>query len=209
LPSSSAASYVYKRQGVTIPVTGAAGVAGGAVIGSAVGAGAGFAPGFSQGYREGYGPGSAIGGGYGRAVDDTWLGKKLNAMVKGQDRADEQASDEDQKKCAGKCDKPYSDPKQRPKYGKDQVKDVWDAAKDENGDVYDPNTGEKLEWDKSKSRSGQWDMGHKPGEEYKKLHDDYMSDRITQEEFMQRYRDPNNYQPEAVSGNRSHRFEQK
>ncbi|MBK3395428.1 hypothetical protein HPY23_02575 [Methylobacterium sp. IF7SW-B2] len=36
-----------------------------------------------------------------------------------------------------------------------------------------------------------------------------MSDRISKEEFMQRYRDPNNYQPETVSGNRSHRFGQK
>lgn len=88
--------------GVTIPVTGAAGVAGGAVIGSAVGAGAGFAPGFSQGYRDGYGPGSAIGGGYGRAVDDTWLGKKLNAMVKGHDAADRGIGN-DQALCVGQC----------------------------------------------------------------------------------------------------------
>lgn len=51
-------------------------------------------------------------------------------------------------------------------------------------------------------------MGYRPQARriIKKLHDDYMSNRITKEEFMQRYCDPNNYQLEAVGGNRSHRF---
>ncbi|UIY32775.1 GH-E family nuclease (plasmid) [Neorhizobium galegae] len=103
--------------------------------------------------------------------------------------------------------KPYSDPKKRPKYADGQVDDVWEAAKDENGDVYDPNTGEKLEWDKSKPRSGQWDMGHKPGHEYRTLHRDYVEGRLSKDEFLRQYRDPNNYQPESINGNRSHRYE--
>lgn len=53
--------------------------------------------------------------------------------------------------------KPYS--KSRPAYGKNQVEDVWNAAKDSQGKVYDPFTGEELIWDKTMPRS--WDMGHK------------------------------------------------
>ncbi|MCX7572394.1 polymorphic toxin-type HINT domain-containing protein [Tumebacillus sp. DT12] len=56
--------------------------------------------------------------------------------------------------------KPYSN--SRPSYGKGQVNEVWDNAKDVDGKVYDPNTGEELAWDKSKSRAGQLDMGHTP-----------------------------------------------
>ena len=40
--------------------------------------------------------------------------------------------------------KPYSNPKQRPKYGKNQVEEAWDSAKQKDGNVYDPNTGELL-----------------------------------------------------------------
>nr|WP_291937209.1 HNH/ENDO VII family nuclease [Chryseobacterium sp.] len=62
-------------------------------------------------------------------------------------------------------------------------------------------------WDKSvKPRS--WDMGHKPGKEYRKLHEKYMNGDITKEEFLEEYRNPNNYQPESKSSNRSHKYEQ-
>ncbi|MGD9654386.1 MAG: HNH/ENDO VII family nuclease [Sulfuricurvum sp.] len=103
--------------------------------------------------------------------------------------------------------KPYSDPKKRPKYSKNQVEDVWDKSKDKDGKVIDKNTGEELAWDKSKSRQGQWDMGHKPGHEYRDLHKDYMDGKITKEEFLERYRDANNYNAESISGNRSHKYE--
>lgn len=107
----------------------------------------------------------------------------------------------------GGSKKPYSDPKKRPKYGEDQVDEVWEAAKDKNGRVFDPNTGEELFWDKSKSRAGQWDMGHKPGHEYRDLHKSYMDGKITKEQFLEQYRNTNNYHPESVSANRSHKFE--
>jgi hypothetical protein len=103
--------------------------------------------------------------------------------------------------------KPYSNPKSRPKYADDQVQKVWDAAKQSDGKVYDPNTGEELTWDPNQSRAGQWDMGHKPGNEYWRLHEDYMDGKISKEEFLQKYRDPDNYQPESPSANRSHRWE--
>jgi hypothetical protein len=105
--------------------------------------------------------------------------------------------------------KPYSDPKNRPAYGKGQVEEVWNNAKDEQGRVYDPNTGESLSWDRSKSRFGQWDMGHLPGQEYRTLYQRYMSGEIDLKQFLQEYRDAANYRPESPSANRSHLFEQK
>ncbi|MCK6649161.1 MAG: HNH/ENDO VII family nuclease [Bacteroidia bacterium] len=105
--------------------------------------------------------------------------------------------------------KPYSNPKNRPSYGKGQDEAVWNAAKQADGKVYDPNTGEELIWDKSKPRSGQWDMGHKKGKEYRKLWKDYMDNKISKEEFIKQYRNPNNYNPESPSENRSRRHEPK
>ncbi|WP_432663363.1 S8 family serine peptidase [Wukongibacter baidiensis] len=105
--------------------------------------------------------------------------------------------------------KPYSNPKNRPKYGEGQVEQVWENAKDDEGRVFDPNTGEELFWDKSKSRNGQWDMGHLPGKEYRKLHKDYMDGKIDKETFLKEYRDPQNYKPESISGNRGHKHELK
>ena len=104
--------------------------------------------------------------------------------------------------------KPYSNPKNRPNYGEGQVEEVWETAKQPDGNVYDPNTGELLEWDQTKPRRDQWDMGHKPGKEYRKLHKDYMDGKITKEEFLKEFRNPNNYQPEAPSSNRSHQYEE-
>jgi RHS repeat-associated protein len=101
--------------------------------------------------------------------------------------------------------KPYSN--SRPSYGKNQVNDVWTAAKQKDGKVYDPNTGEELIWNTSGKRS--WDMGHKPGKEYWRLHKDYMDGKITKEKFLNEYRNSKNYQPESPSSNRSRKYEKK
>lgn len=66
--------------------------------------------------------------------------------------------------------------------------EVWENAKQGNGKVYDPHTGEEIVWDSTKPRNGQRDMGHQ-GRTYHELHDDYMSERITKEEFIKEYRD--------------------
>ena len=105
----------------------------------------------------------------------------------------------------GNTKKPYS--KSRPKYGKGQVENVWNNAKESEGKVYDPNIGIELHWDITKPRKGQWDMGHKPDAKYSDLHRDYMDGKITKEEFLHRYRDPNNYRPELPINNRSHKYE--
>lgn len=75
------------------------------------------------------------------------------------------------------------------------------------GRVYDPNTGEELFWDKSKPRAGQWDMGHTPENKYSVWHKKYIKGEITKEEFLNWYRNPNNYRPESPSANRSHKYE--
>jgi RHS repeat-associated protein len=105
--------------------------------------------------------------------------------------------------------KPYSNSKNRPNYGDGQVEKVWENAKQSDGKVYDPYTGEELTWDKTKSRQGQWDMGHKPGKEYRKLWSDYMDGKIDLKTFLKEFRNPDNYTPQSVQSNRSHKYEQK
>ena len=101
--------------------------------------------------------------------------------------------------------KPYS--KNRPSYRKGQVEQVWENAKDPvTGKVYDP-TGKEITWDKSKPRNGQWDMGHIPGEKYSDMHELYMNGTITKKEFLEWYKNPDNYRPELPSTNRGHKYE--
>lgn len=78
-----------------------------------------------------------------------------------------------------------------------------------DGIVRDPNTLEELTWDKTRSRAGQWDMGHIRYHEYGRLHSDYMAERISKVEFLEEYRNPDNYLPESVHSNRSHKYEAK
>ena len=101
--------------------------------------------------------------------------------------------------------KPYA--KSRPSYAKGQIEKVWENAKDHlTGKVYDP-TGKEIIWDRTKPRKGQWDMGHIPGEKYSEVHELYMNDVITKEEFLEWYRNPDNYRPELPSTNRGHKYE--
>lgn len=99
--------------------------------------------------------------------------------------------------------------KSRPSYAKGQVEDVWEAAKQLDGNVYDPNTGALLSWNKSTSRAGQWDMGHRAGLEYAELHRRYRLGTMSKSDFLGHYRDARNYQPEGVGPNRSRRYQHK
>ena len=106
---------------------------------------------------------------------------------------------------SGSGNKPYTN--SRPSYGKNQVNEVWENAKDPiTGKVYDPS-GVEITWDKTKSRNGQWDMGHIPGEKYSEMHQLYMDDVISKDEFLECYRNPKNYRPELPGTNRSHKYE--
>ncbi|MBQ3640342.1 HNH/ENDO VII family nuclease, partial [bacterium] len=100
--------------------------------------------------------------------------------------------------------KRYAD--HRPPYGKGQVEQVWENAKNAEGKVIDP-TKVEITWDRSLPRNGQWDMGHIPGEEYSRRHQQYMDGYMTDDEFLAWYRNPANYRPELPSTNRSHKFE--
>ncbi len=106
---------------------------------------------------------------------------------------------------SGSGSKPYTN--SRPSYGKNQVNEVWENAKDPiTGKVYDPS-GVEITWDKTKPRNGQWDMGHIPGEKYSEMHQLYMDDVISKDEFLEWYRNPKNYRPELPNTNRSHKYE--
>ena len=88
---------------------------------------------------------------------------------------------------------------------------MWDAAaaKDALGRVYDPHTNAELFWNQTKNRWDQWHMGHKEGKEYSKLHRDYLDDRISYDQFLREYRNPNNYHPEHPLENMGHYHEAK
>jgi hypothetical protein len=97
----------------------------------------------------------------------------------------------------------------RPKLSQKTINEVWENAKDADGNVYDPNTGEKLTWDKFKSRREQWHMGHKSGLEYRTLLQQLREGKITEAEFKAEFNKSANYQPESPSANMSHKYEQK
>ncbi|WP_426245470.1 HNH/ENDO VII family nuclease [Nocardioides sp. LHG3406-4] len=95
----------------------------------------------------------------------------------------------------------------RPSYGREQVDEVWSKAQDEAGEVWVRNKdGQlvKIEWRPGQPREGVWDMGHVTGREYRHLRDDYLSGKISKDEFLREVRDPDNYRVEHPGRNRSH-----
>ena len=93
-----------------------------------------------------------------------------------------------------------------PRPGKDEI---WVQKKDDAGgpDIHVDSEGgkwAKITWKEGQEREGLWDMGHVPGREYKNLREEYLSHRITEEEFLREFRDPKNYRVEDPSRNRSH-----
>jgi hypothetical protein len=97
----------------------------------------------------------------------------------------------------------------RPTHKSTFRQDVWDAApkkKDKNGIEYvrDPNVKRiKIYEDDN------WDAGHKTGEEYRYLVDEYIKGEIDWEGFLKNYHDIGNYQIEDRHENRSHKHENK
>jgi hypothetical protein len=103
--------------------------------------------------------------------------------------------------------RPYMNPKSRPHYANGQIEKVWENAMDEDGNVYDPYTGEKIFWEKSDPRNGQWDMGHVEDRSYKDLWERYNVGKISYEEFIEEFQNPANYRPQSVYSNRSRIFD--
>lgn len=122
----------------------------------------------------------------------------------------------------------------RPDYGPNQLIDVWALSREEqitdirggrvdlpepgsdqqwvrlhpNGPIGDDWTVENghrlIEWRDGDSRTGLWDMGHVGGNEYAKLRDQYHDGLITFRDFIDEYRDPENYRVQDPYRNRSH-----
>ncbi|MEV0274023.1 HNH/ENDO VII family nuclease [Hamadaea sp. NPDC050747] len=102
-------------------------------------------------------------------------------------------------KAAKKAAKKSKDVYRRPKGFRKGVRDkAWNAAKGPDGKVRDPLTGKVM--DKKKP----WDMGHKPGYEFRKHRDSARQRKITRKKFLDEHNDPSHYRPELPSSNQSH-----
>ena len=80
---------------------------------------------------------------------------------------------------------------------------VWDKAKDEQGVVKNPITKKVMDIEEP------WDMGHKPGHEFRKHQQSAADRKITRKQFLDEYNNPNSYRPELPESNRSHIGEDK
>ncbi len=81
---------------------------------------------------------------------------------------------------------------------------VWDNAIDPStGRVRDPKTGQFM------SKEKPWDMGHKPGHEFRKHQKSAAERGIDRQQFLDEHNNPSNYRPELPSSNRSHATEDK
>ncbi|MBO1511155.1 ribonuclease YeeF family protein [Metabacillus sp. BG109] len=101
-------------------------------------------------------------------------------------------------KGKGKVDKTYSRPTGFRKGVRDEV---WEKAKNIDGNVRDPLTETIMNKDEP------WDMGHKPGYEFRKHQQSAMERGITRREFLDEHNNPDHYIPELPSSNRSHKGE--
>lgn len=90
-------------------------------------------------------------------------------------------------------------PYRRPSGYRAGVRDkVWDAAERDDGKVYDPLTGKEMNKDEP------WDMGHKPGFEYRKHRDSAFQRGISRDQFLDEHNDPSHYWPELPESNQGH-----
>ncbi|WP_254439924.1 HNH/ENDO VII family nuclease [Mycobacteroides abscessus] len=122
----------------------------------------------------------------------------------------------------------------RPDFGPTQEPDVWNLSRDEQvtqiesglsglempgpnqqwvqlhpngpiGEDWTVQDGHRLiEWQPGDPRKGLWDMGHTEGNEYYKLRDQYHDGSIPFRDFIDEYRDPENYRVQDPYRNRSH-----
>ena len=88
-------------------------------------------------------------------------------------------------------------------YRKGMRDEVWENAKDSNGDVKDPTTGAVI------NKNEPWHMGHKTGYEFWKHVISACERGLTREEFLAEYMNPDHYRPELPESNQSHQGEDK
>jgi predicted ribonuclease toxin of YeeF-YezG toxin-antitoxin module len=99
-----------------------------------------------------------------------------------------------------KSTKTYDRPGSFRKGVRDQV---WERAKGKDGKVRDPLTKKVM------SKNDKWDMGHRPGYEFRKHKESAAKRGIDRKQFLDEHNDPKKYRPELPSSNRSHRGENK
>ncbi|MDH7460601.1 HNH/ENDO VII family nuclease [Chitinophagaceae bacterium 26-R-25] len=88
---------------------------------------------------------------------------------------------------------------ERPSGFRNGVRDeTWNDAKDENGIVRDPLTEDVMDPDNP------WDMGHKPGYEFRKHQLSAAERGISRKQFLDEHNTMEHYRPELPSSNRSH-----
>jgi HNH/ENDO VII superfamily nuclease with conserved GHE residues len=75
---------------------------------------------------------------------------------------------------------------------------VYDENKGADGAVRDPKTQGEIKPDDT------WDMGHKPGYEFRKHQDSAAQREIDRKQFLDEHNNPNHYRPETPNTNRSH-----
>ena len=104
--------------------------------------------------------------------------------------------------------RPYLKPGSRPSFRKGVVEKVWDNAKGPDGVVRDPHPPyEVIEWTPGTPRKGVWDMGHLSEQKYSEIWADYKAGKMTKEEFVDWYNNPEHYRPEVPIKNQSHKHE--
>ena len=105
--------------------------------------------------------------------------------------------------------------KSRPHHKEMQIKEVWEnAKKDQKNFYFSKNNTEYIRtehgtvsWNKDIPRNGQWDMGHivedinKPNI-YAREYDKYLREEITEDAFLEWYRNAKNYEPQLPRYNR-------
>ncbi|HEV3190068.1 MAG TPA: HNH/ENDO VII family nuclease, partial [Polyangiaceae bacterium] len=76
---------------------------------------------------------------------------------------------------------------------------AWEGAVEAStGRVRDPKTGRFM------SKEKPWDMGHKPGYEFRKHKASAAERSIDRNQFLNEHNDPSHYRPELPESNRSH-----
>ena len=99
---------------------------------------------------------------------------------------------------ARKVPKTYARPSS---YRKGVREKTWANAKSKSGTVRDPQSGRVMNPNKK------WDMGHKPGYEFRKHQQSAMDRKLTRKEFLDEHNNPKHYRPETPATNRSHELE--
>ncbi|WP_423212672.1 HNH/ENDO VII family nuclease [Priestia megaterium] len=97
-----------------------------------------------------------------------------------------------------KNDKTYSRPSG---YRKGVRDEAWEKAKGADGKVRDPENGNVM------NKEEPWDMGHKPGYEFRKHQKSAQERGISRKQFLDEHNNPDHYRPELPSTNRSHKGE--